>query len=177
MTNSAPAIAGTAALGVLLFWLVGAYHRLTRLRAEMVRRFAPVEVQLRTRQQLLYRQIEALAPVLVSAGPRLEALRAACRQTDAAMVQAQLGPGRREPLTSLRVAEDILCEARGRLPVQGASGPVLGELQGELSQVDAALAYARGQFNAAAQAYNAALRQFPTLLVAGLLGMRPAGAL
>ncbi len=71
-------------------------------------------------------------------------------------------------ITSLRLAEDILGEARARLPVHGAVGAELPDLGRELAQVDTTLAFARGRFNDAVSAYNAALRQFPTRLIAGL---------
>ena len=69
---------------VLLFWAVGAYNRLVRLRGAIVRQFAPVDEQFRARHALLLQLTDALAPVIANAAPRIEALRAACLQAEAA---------------------------------------------------------------------------------------------
>ena len=81
MSNSEIAVwAGAAAL---LFWGVGAYNRLVRLRGDLVQRFAPVDAQFKQRHAMLMQQLDALAPVLANASalasPRLDALRAACQ--------------------------------------------------------------------------------------------------
>src|ERR1700690_4070141 len=71
----------TAATGsaVVVFWIVGAYNRMVSLRNALVARFAAVDELFRQRHALLEDQIELLAAALASAGPRLEALRAAAR--------------------------------------------------------------------------------------------------
>ncbi len=161
----------------LLFWIVGAYNRLVRLRGEIVRRFPPVDEQFTQRRTLLQQQIDALAPVLPGAAPRIEVLRAACEQVAAACAHARQRPGAVGAITSLRLADEILAEARARLPVQSAAGLDLRELHAQLTATDATLAFARRQFNDAVSAYNGAVRQFPTLMIVGLFGFRSAGTL
>ena len=165
-----------AVAAVLAFWVVGAYNRMVRLRTALVERFAQVDEHYRQRHALLERQLEMLAAALASAGPRLDALRAACRQADAAREHAKARPGAASAVTSLRVAEDILADARARLPVQALPGAGLPELHSELATSDTALAFARADFNAAVAAYNDSVRQFPTVLVARLFSF-PAAAL
>jgi len=162
---------------VLLFWIVGAYNRLVRLRGSIVRRFPPVDEQFTLRHALLLQQIEALTPVLPSATARIDVLRAACQQVEAACAHARQRPGAVGALTSLRLADDILAEARARLPVQSVAGVDLSELNARLTASDATLAFARRQFNESVMVYNAAVRQFPTLLIVGLFGFRSAGTL
>ena len=162
---------------VLAFWGVGAYNRLVRLRSEIVRRFAPVEAQFRQRHALLLQLLEALAPVLQNAAPRLDALRAACQQVEAACAHAKQRPGAVGAITSLRLADEILAEARARLPVQVVAGLDLTELNAQLGASDATLAFARGQFDTAVMEYNHAVKQFPTVLLVGLFGFRSAGTL
>ena len=159
---------------VLLFWAVGAHNRLVRLRNAIVVRFAPIEAQFRLRHSLLRQLLESLVPVLAHAAPRLDALRAACLQADAAFAHARLRPGTTGAIASLRLAEEILTEARARLPVQTAAGVDLRELNARIGASDTALAFARRQFNEAVLEYNAALRQFPTGLIAGLFSFRGA---
>ena len=162
---------------VLLFWMVGAYNRMVSLRNALVARFASVDELCRQRHALLDRQLELLAAALVSAVPRLEALRAASRQADAAREHARVRPAAAGAVTSLRVAEEILADARARLPVQTVAGAELPELNAKLAEGDTTLAFARREFNAAVAAYNIALFQFPTALVAWLFGFRPGATL
>jgi len=161
----------------LLFWIVGAYNRLVRLRSAIVRRFPPVDEQFQLRHGLLQRQIDAVAPALPDAAPRIDVLRAACQQVEAACAHARQRPGAVGAITSLRLADDILNEARARLPVQSLPGVDLSELNAQLTATDATLAFARRQFNEAVIGYNHAVRQFPTVLIVGLFGFRSAGTL
>lgn len=174
---STPQIAWAIVGAALLFWIVGAYNRLVRLRGDIVRRFPPVDEQFGQRQALLLQQIEALAPVLPGATPRIEALRAACQQVESACAHARQHPGATGAITSLKLADEILGEARARLPVQSAAGLDLSALHTQLGTIDATLSFACRQFNEAVAAYNAALRQFPTVLIVGLFGFRSAGTL
>ena len=58
-------------------------------------------------------------------------------------------------VTSLRVAEEILADARARLPVQSVAGADLpGAQYQKLAAGDTTLAFARREFNAAVAAYN-----------------------
>jgi len=172
MTTTEGTLAAIAA--VVVFWIVGAYNRLVRLRSELVARFGTVDERYRQRHALLEGQLELLSTALASAAPRLDALRAACRQADTAREHARARPGAASAVTSLRVAEEILADARSRLPVQSVIGTDLPELNAKLATSDTALSFARAEFNAAVTAYNEAVRQFPTLLVARLFDFRTA---
>jgi LemA protein len=174
MTTSQGTLIAIAA--VLVFWIVGAYNRLVRLRNDLVARFGAVDERYRERHALLERQLELLSTALAAAAPRLEALRAACRQADTAREHARARPGVASVVTSLRVAEDILAEARAHLPVQALPGTELPELNTRLATSDTALAFARAEFNAAVTAYNESIHQFPTVLVAQLFSFRTAAA-
>ena len=162
---------------VLVFWMVGAYNRMVSLRNALVARFVSVDELSRQRHALLDRQIGLLAPALAGAGPRLDALRAAARQADAAREHARARPAAASAVTSLRVAEEILADARARLPVQTVAGAELPDINAQLANGDTTLAFARREFNAAVAAYNTAVLQFPTALLAWLFGFRPGAPL
>lgn len=167
-------------LAVLLFWAVGAYNRLVGLRSALVTSFATVDAQFRHRHGLLLRLADVLEPHAAGADTSgLEAFRAACAQAEAACSRARLRPVALGLITSLRLSEDILAQARGRLPVEPVPPPdsELGALMSELVAGDSTFAFARRQFNEHVQAYNRAVRQFPTWLLAGLFRFRPAGTL
>jgi LemA protein len=172
MTTTEATLTGIGA--IVVFWIVGAYNRMVRLRSELVARFAAVDERFRQRHALLESQLEMLSTALAAAAPRLEALRAACRQADTAREHARVRPGAANAVTSLRVAEEILADARARLPVQSVAGVDLPDLNARLATSDTALAFARAEFNAAVALYNEAVRQFPTALVARLFSFRTA---
>lgn len=174
---SASQIALALAIAVLLFWIVGAYNRVVRLRSDIVARFVPLDQRLREREQLLTRLVETLATALPGAAARLDALAAATRQADTAREHARTRPGAAGAVTSLRVAEKILAEARSQLPVAAAAGGTLPELAAAIETVELALGFARDEFNAAVIGYNRAVGQFPTIIIARLFGFRSAATL
>ena len=94
-----------------------------------------------------------------------------------ARAHARTHPGAPGAITSLRLADDILAEARARLPVQSVGGVDMSTVNAELAAADTALAFARRQFNDAVLAYNHAIRQVPTRLIAAIFGFAPAGTL
>lgn len=163
-------------VAVLLFWIVGAYNRVVRLRTALVAAFQPVEARHRERQELLERQLALVGEAIVAAAPRVEALRAAMRQAESARDHARRRPGATGATTSLRLADEILADARARLPVQSLATPELPAVNARLAEIDLALAAARRDFNEAVAAHNRAVLQFPTWLVATLFGFRTAGA-
>ena len=175
MSSTDIVIWGVAA--ALVFWLVGAYNRLVRLRAKIVRTFAPVHTQLLQRQTLLQEQLDALTPSLTQATPRLDAVRAASQQCDAACDHARVRPGAAGAIASLRLAEEILRDARARLPGEAATHADQAVLNTRLAAADTTLAFARTLFNDAVVEYNTAVAQFPTVLIVGLFGFRAAGTL
>jgi LemA protein len=159
---------------ILLFWAVGAYNRLVRLRNVILRRFVPVDQQLAQRSTLLQRQIDLLAVQPGPAQRELEELRAARAQADAAWEAARRRPGAVGAINSLRMALQILAQVRTRLSAAVSAAPELEALHLELAACDNALSFAQGQFNDAVQQYNAAVRQFPTGLLAILFQFRGA---
>ena len=170
-------IIGAVIGAVLLFWAVGGYNRLVQLRGTVRQRFVPVFEQVMRRHALLLQQLDALAPVLTNAAPRIDSLRAACQQVQAACAHARQRSSAPDAVTSLHLAEVILGEARGRLPVQAAAGIDLADLNASLAAADAALAFARDRFNEAVTEYNQAVRQFPTRLLALLFSFQRGGTL
>jgi LemA protein len=162
---------------VLLFWTVGAYNRLVRLRNAIVGCFDPVDRHVALRHALLQQQIEAVRTVLAPAADRVEALSAASQQADMARAHARAHPGAPGAIKSLRLADDILAEARARLPVSSVGGVDLSELNAQLAANETALEFARRQFNAAVLEYNAAVRQMPTRMISAMFGFAPAGPL
>ena len=121
-----------------------------------------------------------------------DAVLAACAQVLAASDHARAWPSGARAIAGLRLAEEVLGDARARLNTELAAmaplvpmspmsltRPVIAPTpQAEaLAAVDASLGFARHQYNDAAQTYNDAVAQFPTWVIAGVFGFRAAGAL
>lgn len=173
---------------VLLFWAVGAYNRLVRLRAAIKQSFASVEAHIRQRDALLAQWLGACSAALGLGAESAEvhtisAARGACVQVIAAVDHARAAPSGAQAIASLRLAEEVLIGARGRLSTKLASHARSNLAwdtvmqTDELAAVDGTLGFARGQFNEAVQVYNDAATQFPTWIIAGLFGFRAAGVL
>ena len=179
----------------LVFWSLGAYNRLIRLRSNINQRFVVVYEQLHRRHDLLLRWAQAMEPWLEHDPKTLETLRGCCNQLQAAADQVRLRPSAARRVAALRIAEDGLAAARSRavadMPAQvdrilptatalganadgGLAMPVLLE---ELTAAGGLLTLARQQFNDAVQDYNEAIEQFPTWILAGLFRFRSAGVL
>ncbi len=173
---------------VLLFWAVGAYNRLVRLRASIKLSFASVEAHARQRDALLAQWLRDCSSALGASADSVEvhsvnAVRGACVQVMAAIDHARAAPSGAQAIASLRLAEEVLIGARGRLSTELAAHARSNLAwdtvmqTDELAAVDGTLGFARGQFNEAALVYNNAAMQFPTWIIAGLFGFRAAGAL
>ena len=175
---------GLIAVAVVGFWIVGAYNRLVRLRTSIHEAFAAVDVQIRQRDGLLSSWTTALRTVFDDSA-QVDTVEAAAARLLQAAELARQRPSAAPPVADLGLAEAALGTARGQLAATlpaHASQPTLSETAGDLSglgdrilAVDSTLAFARQQFNAAVEVYNAALVQFPTKLLAGLFGFQAAG--
>lgn len=189
MTTSPWIGAGVAA--VLVFWALGAYNRLVRLRSGISGCFVQVHAQIQQRHVLLEQWAEALEPLLDDAPQRLDAMRLASTELIAASDRARTRASASRAIGELRRAEEALATARSRLaselPAQverllpsGAalgSGMGLAVLNEELLAADSTLSFARHRFNDAVQDYNDSVLQFPTWVVAGLFRFQVAGTL
>jgi LemA protein len=178
-------------VALLGFWAVGAYNRLTRLRGAAISAWGPLDAQLRRRQALAIELAERLAPQPAMddevGRATIETLTAATRQAQAATDHAQVRPTRAGAIQSLGLAEGVLdgalrplavlIEARPQLLDDPEAGAHLRGLLESLRDCDAQLAFARRLFNDAVRAFNAAVDELPTCLLAGVYGFKPAATL
>ncbi|MFI5890244.1 LemA family protein [Actinoplanes sp. NPDC051513] len=159
-----------ALLIVVVALLVAAYNRLVRLRNQADASWAQIDVQLKRRYDLIPNLVETVRGYAAHERGTLDAVVAARGN---AMTAAQgAGPASRA------VAEGELTSALGRLFAVAEAYPQLkanenfAALQGELSNTEDKIAYARQFFNSAVQSYNNAVQTVPTNIVAGLTGFR-----
>ena len=181
MNTSQIVILAVAAL--LLFWAVGAYNRLIRLRNEISNAFAQIDVQLKRRHDLIPNLVEVARKYLEHERETLERVTAARAQVMAATDLVKSNPNQSGPIKSLGMAEGVLASALGRFQAVVESYPELKadqhmrELSEELTHTENKVAFSRQLFNDASLDYNNAAHQFPTNVVANLFGFRTAAML
>ena len=163
-------------LALLLFWAVGAYNRLVRLKNIIANAFGQIDVQLKRRYDLIPNLVDAAKKYLMHERETLEAVIAARNQAFAASDAARSRPTRASEVLALAAAEQALGSSLARLfavaevyPELKADATIL-ELNEELTSTENKFAFARQAYNDSVLDYNNAQAQFPTLLVARLFG-------
>lgn len=176
-------IVSVIVLAVLVFWGVGAYNRLVRLRNVIGNAFAQIDVQLKRRYDLIPNLVEVARKYAAHERETLEAVTAARNQAKSAADVARGRPAAAGAVTSLAVAEEALAGAMGRLMAVVEAYPELKadqslrELSEELTSTENKIGFARQVFNDATLDYNNAAQQFPTNLMASMFGFREAAML
>ena len=168
-----------AALAVMVFWLVGAYNRLTRLRGAIGTAWQQIDELLGRRSLLLSSLVEAVREPLADEAGTLSALSQAEHRQRAAALAVRGRAAQAVTLTAWVVAEGELASPLARLlalieqrPELAGSDSVSPAFR-ELAVLAPRLAYARQMFSGAAGSYNEALEEIPTRWVAGVFSMRP----
>jgi len=173
-------------LAVLLFWSVGAYNRLMRLRARVSQAFAALDERLV--QQLTWVQgclpLDELgeASSMGAETPALAAwrhLRAASEQLTHSLTAARARPLEPRATAALTAARGVLNTSWQRVGALGdlREATVPEAWRAEHEQLLGQILLRCEAFNQAARAYNDAIAQFPALLLARVFGFRPAGVM
>ena len=174
------------AIAVLLFWAMGAYNRLMRLRSRSIVAFTSLEGLLNQYLPLVQaHRPPALAADGASAAGQTHdgswaawaSLVAAAEQFNASLKVAHGRPLNVPTIRALGTAHDTLCLSWSRLRDQpldlaGAALPIT--LQSQWEQVAFQADLARGEFNRRVANYNLASHQFPALVLAWVFGFKPA---
>jgi len=196
-------LASWIVVAVLLFWFVGAYNRLVRLRAAVLQAYATLDAALRKQLDFVQASIAAAEPDKDAPSPDFSSS-VAPLQAAATQLATLLGATRLHPLdpggmaalaTALQVlisawqrqhpdavtvfdADGTLSRPAPLLPSGAGPGPApSGAESMAWPEPSAAAEIARSQFNLAVEQYNVAIAQFPALLVAWMVRLRPAAPL
>lgn len=170
-------------LAMLVFWAVGAYNRLVRLKNLIANAFGQIDVQLKRRYDLIPNLVEAARKYLQHEQHTLEAVIAARNQARSASDKAASRPGKTDAVLALAAAEQMLDSSLGRLFALAEAYPdlkadqTIRELSEELTSTENKVGFARQAYNDAVLDYNNAQGQFPALLVARLFGFAPSAML
>ncbi len=145
--------------------LAGTYNRLVGLRQRANQAFADIDVQLVQRHDLIPNLVETVKGYATHEKGTLEAVTAArAAAASAGSVEDKVK------------AENMLTGALRQLFAVAEAYPELKanqnflRLQDELGDVENKLAAARRFFNSAVGEFNAAIQQFPAVLIAGAAG-------
>ena len=160
-----------AILGVIVVGLILIYNRLVSLRQKRNNSESDIDVQLKLRYNLVPQLVETVK------GYASHENEVFTKVTDA---RAQVGEANKKaPENPERMnAEGVLGGALMNLFAVAENYPDLKadanfrELQRELSDIENKIAAAIRFFNSATSEYNAALQQFPAVLIAGPFGFK-----
>lgn len=156
-------------IAVVAVWVIAGYNRLVGMRNQVANGWRQIDVQLKRRHDLIPNLVNTVRGVM-----NFE------RDTLTAVVDA-----RAKALTAVGPSdaarkEGELSQALGRLLAVAESYPTLKSnenvkmLQEELSATENKVGFARQFYNDIVTKYNTAQQVFPTNLVAGTLGFKPA---
>ncbi len=171
------------AVAVLIFWAVGAYNRLIRLKNTIANAFGQIDVQLRRRYDLIPNLVEAAKKYLSHERETLEAVISARNQAKSASDAARARPTSAVAVTAFAVAEQALSSSLGQLFALNEAYPdleadkTISDLSEELTSTENKVSFARQAFNDAVRDYNDAQAQFPALLIAKLFSFAPSAML
>lgn len=180
---STPQIVALAVAALAIFWAIGAYNRLVRLRNAIGNAYAQIDVQLKRRHDLIPNIVEVARRYLQHEQETLERVSAARGQARAAADIARSQPTAAGALGSLALAEGVLDGAMSKLMAVVEAYPDLKadaqmrELSEELTSTENKVAFARQLFNDAVLDYNNAAQQVPTNIVAAIGGFHQAAML
>ena len=171
---------------VLLFWAMGAYNRLVRLRSRGLAAF----VVLAGRFDQLIALVRSTLPAYVTqsvpdaqdqagaaAADAWAALDAAAQQLQVSLKVARSKPLNAPTASALKTAFETLCSCWSRLQDLPCDLPDLAppaSLPNQWQQLALQTELARADFNETVANYNQAISQFPALLLAALFVLRPA---
>lgn len=180
---SSQALVLIAVLALLVFWAVGAYNRLIRLKNTIANAFGQIDVQLKRRYDLIPNLVEAAKKYLQHEQATLEAVMIARNQARAASDVVRSRPANALAVTTLAAAEQALGGSLGQLFAVAEAYPELKadqtirDLSEELTSTENKVGFARQAFNDAVLDYNNAQGQFPAVLVARLFSFAPSAML
>ena len=170
-------------LALAVFWVVGAYNRLVRLKNGIANAFGQIDVQLKRRYDLIPNLVEAAKKYLQHEQETLEAVIAARNQARSASDRVASRLGQADAVIALAAAEQTLGGSLGRLFALAEAYPdlkadqTIRELSEELTSTENKVGFARQAYNDAVLDYNNAQGQFPALLVARMFGFVPSAML
>lgn len=156
-----------AIIVLFVFWIIGIYNRIIRLRNRRQNAFADIDVQLRQRHDLVPQLVETVKGYATHERELLTKI----TEARAAAMSASTIDEKIKTETQLTSALQGLKVAVEAYPDLKANQNFL-QLQQELSDIENKLAAARRFFNAATYEYNTSIETFPANMIANNFGFK-----
>ncbi|MFO7721639.1 MAG: LemA family protein [Bacteroidales bacterium] len=154
-------------LALLVFYVIGLYNALVRLRNQVKNAWAQIDVQLKRRHDLIPNLIETVKGYMQHERQTLETITAYRSQAMAA-----------ESVGEIAKAEGMLGQALGQLRVAIENYPDLKAnqnflaLQEELTSTENKISYSRQAYNDSVLGLNNKIQMFPSNIIAGMFGFK-----
>jgi LemA protein len=167
-----------ALVALVLFFTVGQYNGLVKLRNRFRNAFAQIDVQLKRRHDLIPNLVETAKTYLAHEKDTLEAVINARNAAESA--RQGVSPQDSGGMEKLMQAEGGLSSAMGRLFALSEAYPDLRsnenmkQLSEELTSTENKVAFARQGYNDAVMHYNNKREAFPSSVIAGMFNFGPA---
>lgn len=168
---------------IAIFWGIGVYNKLVRLRNQVKNGWSQIDVQLQRRYDLIPNLVETVKGYMSYEKSTLEAVIQARNTAQAAREAVSRAGGPTEEGGSLKEligAETALRSGLGQIFALAENYPQLRatenmqRLQEELASTENKVAFARQSYNDMALNYNNAQQEFPATLIASTFGHHPA---
>jgi len=163
-----------------VFWAIGAHSRLTALYKAYTQAFAQIGTQIKQRHQAMLALAEKLADVTGVDKKLLEDVSTAHHQAMQANIRLAEKPLDTAVMLELTAADNSFTQTLANfmtvaaLQANASSNEYMLRLAGERTSMDNRIAFARQGYNQTVEQYNAAIKQFPSSLIAALFSLRPA---
>src|ERR1700757_3403952 len=161
----------------LFFW--GSYNRLVTLDQEVNKRWGDVQTVYQRRADLIPNLVNTVAGAANFEKSTLVEVTNARASVGRVQIDASKAPTDAAQLQQFQEAQGQLSNALSRLLVVSERYPELKAnqnflgLQAQLEGTENRISVERGNYNEVVQRYNTAVRSFPTMLVAGMMGFSP----
>ncbi len=152
---------------LLIFWFIGLYNSLVRLRNQVKNAWSQIDVQLKRRYDLIPNLIETVKGYMKHEAETFEKITMYRSQAMNAETVGEKGK-----------AEGLLTGALGQLRVAVENYPDLKAnqnflaLQEELTSTENKISFSRQNYNDQVLFYNNKIQMFPSNIVAGMFGFK-----
>lgn len=173
-----PLLVVGALVALVLFFTVGQYNGLVKLRNRFRNAFAQIDVQLKRRHDLIPNLVETAKKYMAHEKETLEAVIEARNAAESA--RSGVSPDSIGGMEKLMQAEGGLSSVMGRMFALSEAYPDLRsnenmkQLSEELTSTENKVAFARQGYNDAVMYYNNKREVFPSSVIAGMFNFGPA---
>jgi len=164
---------------VIGMMVMGKYNTLVKLDQGVNQSWAQVQNVYQRRADLIPNLVNTVQGAANFEKSTIVAVTEARASVGRVQINANQAPASAEQLQQFQAAQGELGNALSRLLVVAERYPELKananfqQLQAQLEGTENRISVERGNFNQTVQAYNTAVRSFPTVLFAGMLGFPP----